>query len=185
MELKYKLINHTFYQKWSKGELTQNQISDYHKSYSEFIRVIPLLWAKIVNDYKLEDFESDKIVKDETEHILLWDLWGNNLPVIDDFHSMSSIINELSNLNTSELLGAIHAFEIQQPEIAETKKKGLMEFYGFDNDSLKYFDEHMSEQYHINYAAKIASDYADTDEFNRGFELGAKLIYNSLDLYLN
>ena len=43
-----------------------------------------------------------------------------------------------------EPVAALYAIESTQPEIARTKRAGLVDFYGFDGDSgaLTYFDVH-------------------------------------------
>ena len=185
MELKKKLIEHPFYQMWMKGELTFEQLADYHKSYAEFIEMIPILWAKVVTDFKLETSMSDEIVKDETEHVLLWKKWEHKLPDISDYHSMKSIIDEIGKMSTSELLGAIHAFEVQQPEIATTKKNGLKEHYGYNDEELLYFDEHINEEDHIRFGKEIAEKYANKSAFQNGFERASELYYSGMDMFMN
>ncbi len=77
-----------------------------------------------------------------------------------------SISDKLNNMNSSQLLGAIHSFEVQQPEIAKFKKECLIKFYNFKEDDLIYFDEHMK------------------NEFYYGFEKGQELFYRSLDRFI-
>jgi pyrroloquinoline quinone (PQQ) biosynthesis protein C len=185
MELKKRLLDHPFYKAWNDGELTVEQLSDYHKAYTEFIESIPMFWAKIVNDFSIESSESDRIVKEETEHILLWEKWSYKLPQIDKYHSMKMILHELSKMSSSQLLGAIHSFEIQQPEIAHTKKDGLKKYYGYTDNDLSYFDEHMHEEHHIKFGEFIADKFAYDQDFKKGFERGSELFYSGLDLFMN
>lgn len=185
MNLHLRLLDHPFYQAWNDGKLTREQLADYHRSYADFIEAVPMLWAKIVNDFELEDINSDRIIKDETEHILLWERWSSKLPEIKQYHSMKNIIHELSLMNASQLLGAIHSFEVQQPEIAKTKKDGLMKYYGYENGDLAYFDEHMNEAGHIQFGEQLAEKYSFKKDFDKGFEKGSELFYNGLDMFLN
>jgi pyrroloquinoline quinone (PQQ) biosynthesis protein C len=87
-------------------------------------------------------------------------------------------------MTPSELLGALHSFEIQQPEVAESKKDGLLKHYGFSEKDLKYFDEHMNEQDHISYGKYLKEEFADEEEFNKGFERGSELFFKNLNLFM-
>jgi len=185
MELKYRLLDHPFYQAWSCGEITKEQLGRYHKSYAEFIELMPSLWAKAVKGLNADTQDAQAIIDDEESHIPLWDEWSEGLPKTESFPRMEIVINAFENMTVSELLGAIHAFEIQQPDVARTKKQGLIEHYGFDASVLRYFDEHMNEAEHIKFGKKLADEFANKDEFKAGFDKGAELIYNALDLYLN
>ena len=98
---------------------------------------------------------------------------------------MNDVVAELDAMSSSELLGAIHAFEMQQPDVAVTKKEGLLCHYGYESAELKYFDEHMDEEAHIAFGRQLAKQSANQDEFKRGFDRGAEIFYNALDKYLN
>jgi pyrroloquinoline quinone (PQQ) biosynthesis protein C len=97
---------------------------------------------------------------------------------------MRDIIEQLDGLSPDMLLGVIHAFEIQQPEVAITKKDALIEHYGFRADDLTYFDEHINEEEHIAFGQAISKVYSNQDDFNKGFIHGSKLLYDALDRYL-
>ena len=185
MELKYKLLDHPFYQSWMKGEITADQLAKYHSSYNEFIELMPVYWDKIIKSFNEESNFAKKVVEEEVEHIALWQDWKGRLPITESYPGMQDVIQELNNMNSSELLGAIQAFEMQQPEVAETKKEGLMCHYGFNASELKYFDEHINEEPHIAFGRQLAKRNANMEDFQRGFDRGAELYYNALNKYLN
>ena len=185
MNLKHKLLEHPFYQKWERGEITSEQLSNYAATYNEFISMIPEFWSVVVSSFDSKNPEGKKIINEETAHIDLWKKWSNKLPRAENYPSMKSEIESFANMNPSELLGAIHAFEIQQPEVAQTKKEGLIKHYGFKAEDLDYFDEHMNEAEHIQYGNKLASGFAVYSDFERGFEKGSEIIYKSLDKFVN
>lgn len=183
MKLNKKLLDHPFYQSWTKGEITNEQLADYTYSYYELIQEIPGLWSKAISGLNAVSDESKKLVDEETAHISMW----NDFRVkqsIGSYPSMKDVIDELSVMNPSELLGAIHSFEIQQPEVAKTKKEGLLKFYGFNESDAKYFDEHMNEAEHIAFGKMLSEKYADKDDFEKGFAKGSELFYNALDRFL-
>jgi len=184
MELTYRLLEHPFYQAWTMGDVTAEQLSAYHKSYNEFITEMPKYWTKIANAFgQTEDAQT--IIDEETAHIDLWAKWESKLPAVNSFPRMNTVLTSFANMTPSELLGAVHAFEIQQPEVAKTKKEGLIKWYGFNDAETIYFDEHISEEDHIKFGNLLAETYANKEEFERGFKLGAELVYNGLDLFLD
>ncbi|MFB6351057.1 MAG: hypothetical protein ABEN55_05250, partial [Bradymonadaceae bacterium] len=68
--------------------------------------------------------------------------------------------------------------------VAHTKREGLVQHFGFSADSLDFFDEHAdNEDDHIAFGEVIREKYADTEAFDRGFEKGSQLVYNSLDAF--
>ena len=87
-------------------------------------------------------------------------------------------------MNPSELLGAIHSFEIQQPEVAKTKKEGLLKHYNIDESKTKYFDEHMNEEEHIAYGKMLSQKFADKSDFEKGFKRGSEIFYYALDRFM-
>ena len=185
MELKYKLLEHPFYQAWMKGDISEIQLSKYSRSYNDFIERIPTYWQNILDGFDVKDNTGIEIVEEEKEHILLWNKWSSQLGKVDRYPLMTTVLNEFDKMNPSVLLGALHAFEIQQPGVAKTKKEGLLNHYGFTAEAITYFDEHMNEQKHISFAEKLAENYADKNDFEKGFQIGSKLIYESLDLFMN
>ncbi|MDQ1265923.1 MAG: pyrroloquinoline-quinone synthase [Bacteroidota bacterium] len=181
MELKYKLLNHPFYQDWEMGKISAGQLSKYAASYREFIERMPSFWSSISVSFGNDLAE---IIAEETNHIELWDRWAYLLSKDKYFPSMQEIVNEFDKMTPSELLGALHSFEVQQPEVALTKKNGLLRHYGFERTDLLYFDEHINEQKHIDKALEIAAVSADRIQFENGLARGSELLYRGLDLFL-
>ena len=184
MELRYKLLDHPFYRAWTCGEITIGQLTKYHKSYSGLISEIPDYWQTAVTGLNVSSPLASRIIREEIEHIELWEQWGSILPEPDGYPSLIDVNISLNRLTPSELLGALHAFEIQQPEVSRTKKNGLIKHYGFFNDNLKYFDEHMNEQEHIEFGIFLSENFADMTEFENGINKGSEIFYKALDNFL-
>ena len=185
MKLKYRLLDHPFYQSWSSGKVTDEQLSRYASSYLDFIREIPNYWQKCILGLNASSEQAQIIINEECSHITLWEEFASKLPDSEDYPVMNDLLNAFRDMSPSELLGAIHSFEIQQPEVAKTKMNGLIKFYGFSFEEVKYFDAHLHEDEHIKFGSKLMSEFANIKEFQHGFEVGAELIYKSLDLFLN
>jgi hypothetical protein len=125
-----------------------------------------------------------KVIADEASHISLWEDWSDRLPKTDSYPEMADLKEFLFGLTPSALLGAIHSFEVQQPEVAQTKMEGLIKYYGFDNSELRYFREHLSEHEHVDYGISLLNEKAEKNEFEIGFRLGSEKFYQALDLFV-
>ena len=185
MQLNHRLLDHPFYKDWADGKISREQLAHYAKSYADFIERMPEYWTKIIESLEIEEPGAGAVIDDETRHLRLWNIWTARLPVVDEVPVMRDLLDSLSQMNPSELLGAIHAFEIQQPQVARTKKEGLIKHYGFAESALTYFDEHMQEAEHIAFGEYVHNHYADDDDFKAGFEKGSQLIYESLNLFVS
>jgi len=184
-KLSYKLLNHPFYQSWNEGTITTDQLSKYGQSYLEFIKNMPVYWGKALKDLGAVDENGERVVSEETDHIALWEKWIMELPKTESYPVMTELLDSFKELEGSELLGALHAFEVQQPEVARTKKEGLIKHYGFKAENLNYFDEHLEEEHHIRYALDVQNKYGDDAKFQEGFSKGQKLVYQALDKFVN
>lgn len=184
MEPRQRLLDHPFYRAWTKGEITRDQLGAYHRSYAEFIRQVPVYWERVVLAFDEQAPGGREIVAEERSHIALWEEWGEDFPATGTAPGMSDVCREFDRLTPSQLLGALHAFEVQQPEVARTKRDGLLRFYGFRGEQLRYFDEHENEAKHIAFGSRMAETFADRKEFEAGFARGAEVVYHSLDRFV-
>lgn len=175
-----RMLDHPLYRAWEKGEVSREDLAVYHRSYADFIQSIPLYWQRVLATFRPDDPNGARIVQEERDHILLWEAWGKDFPPPEDFPRLRDILTAFERLTPSELLGALQAFETQMPEVARIKKRTLMRQYGFPEDGLVYFDLHMREEPHIAFGSWLAYRFANTQEFEAGFENGAELIYSSL-----
>jgi pyrroloquinoline quinone (PQQ) biosynthesis protein C len=145
---------------------------------------IPTYWECVINGLDVEDPRAETIIEEEHQHAELWEQWRVDLPEASDPPELTALFDALDGMSPSELMGALHAYETQQPAVAETKKKGLVEHYGFSADELLFFDEHIEgEDEHISFGTEIRENHADTTAFTRGFRRGADRIYHSLDAF--
>jgi len=183
MSVHPRLLDHPFYQAWNRGEISAETLSAYHQSYGEFVKRFPSFWQRVVDAFQQDIARGASIVDEESEHVPLWEQWGKNLNPPHSSPGLKDLVDAFDHMTPSRLLGAIQAFETQQPEVARTKKDGLRGFYGFREEDLAYFDEHLDEMNHIAYGSWLGENFADRNEFNEGFAQGAELIYKSLDRF--
>lgn len=185
MTIRPRMLDHPFYQAWTRGELTREELAVYHRSYADLIQNVPSFWQIVVNAFQPDLPQGSTIVQEERDHILLWEHWGRSLPTPEDYPKMEKEIRTFTAMSPSRLLGALQALEMQQPEVSETKKAALLDHYGFSPAELVYFDEHLLEERHIAYGAWIAENFADRKEYEEGLAGGAKMLYDSLDKFVN
>ena len=139
----YNLLDHPFYQAWSAGELSVEVLRTYAREYGTFIATIPNGWETI-ND--------TEIAAEETEHI---DMWADFAEGLDTTVSEAQIPQVKALLETADALfsepatalGALYAFEAQQPATAQSKLAGLKEFYQLSETVEPYFETHSHNEH--------------------------------------
>ena len=140
---KYNLLNHPFYQAWSAGKLPVDALKSYAREYGAFISTLPKGWET------LNDAET---AEEETEHIEMWEDFADGLDTeISDAQipQVKSLLNTAETLfsNSETALGALYAFEAQQPETAKSKLAGLKTFYQLPRKVEPYFETHSHNEH--------------------------------------
>lgn len=140
---KYNLLDHPFYQAWSAGELPVEALTCYAREYGSFITMMPKGW---------ETLNDSETVQEEIEHIDLWEDFaaGLNTQISEaQIPQVKSLIETTDALfsDTETALGALYAFESQQPETAKSKLAGLKEFYQLPKKVEPYFVTHSHNEH--------------------------------------
>ncbi len=181
-----RLLDHPFYQAWNQGKVTEEQLANYAGAYQSVMDRIPQLWMRIVDGLSVDDPQAEEIIAEEQAHAELWTAWREALPAPTEQEGLADLHAALDDMSPAELAGALHAWEVQQPGVAETKKQGLLEHYNGADQDLTFFDEHIEEEdEHIAFGEHIREQHADTAAFDRGFQHGAQVMYHSLDAFVN
>ena len=134
----YSLLQHPFYLAWNDGTLTKQQLALYAGEYGSFIKLISKGWQQA---------GEQEIAKEENEHYELWQNFAgsvgsqsvsSNLPAVKQLVSTTE-----SHYSTyAGSLGALYAFEAQQPATATSKLEGLKKHYSQWNADETYFEIH-------------------------------------------
>ena len=80
------------------------------------------------------------------------------------------LVNTFMNLSREQRyhigLAALYCYESMQPEISKTKKDGLKNFYGInDEETLKFFTVHMhADKWHREVLRKLITELNDSKE---------------------
>lgn len=172
------LLKHPFYVRWTKGELSMDDMKVYAREYYALVSAVPEVVSIVLERAKAERPEIvafiEKNMKEEQEHVALWERFASSMGItIEELRayqpsaSMQAAIQSLKDAVSTSLdagISAVYAFERELPEIAQTKKEGLVQFYGLTSeDAHVYFDEHLNEEEHLQVwrdAAKSADEGA-------------------------
>ena len=137
------LLKHPFYQAWNMGTLSHSDLAVYATQYGEFIDTIASGW---------EAAGDPAVAAEEREHGTLWTDFATDLNAPRPAAARLAEINELVTLaetaftNRPQALGALYAFEHQQPATAKSKLEGLRKHYNLASSAEVYFDIHQDDE---------------------------------------
>src|SRR3990172_2859590 len=114
---KCDLLKHPFYQAWSAGTLPVEALQVYAREYGNFIATLPRAW---------ETLNDPETAAEERDHAELWTdftaaVGGFTADAsLDPTVRLARVSDELFAARASAL-GALYAFEAQQPATAKSK----------------------------------------------------------------
>jgi pyrroloquinoline-quinone synthase len=179
------LLKHPFYLAWTRGELSQEALTDYAKQYYHHVAAFPTYLSAV--HAKCDDQPTRKqilsnLIDEEAgspNHPELWKQFAEGLGVEDvdlvktekqpeTRNLIGTFRSECSEQSTAEGLAALYAYESQIPAICESKIDGLKKHYGFsDPKHYEYFSVHIeADREHSAAERKMLSSYID----NRNIE---------------
>jgi pyrroloquinoline-quinone synthase len=134
---RWNVLEHPFYTRWEKGELTHDELARYAGEYRHAVVAL----ARAARTARLHADE-------EAQHIALWDDFASalgNSEAVEPLPQTRCCASAWAAAD--EKLGAaaiLYAIEAGQPAISETKLRGLVDHYGFRDDSpaVEYFTVH-------------------------------------------
>jgi pyrroloquinoline-quinone synthase len=160
----YNLLQHPFYQAWSKGELTREDLREYAAEYWHHVSAFPTYLSALHS--RLPDGEMRRevlrnLVEEEgvdsataRPHSDLWmdfaagmgatcgDVEGRK--VQPEMTALMTTFRELMQERASSAMAALYAYESKVPAIATTKAEGLAAHYGTVGNAAKYFTLHQT-----------------------------------------
>jgi pyrroloquinoline-quinone synthase len=189
---RHDVLAHSFYQRWSAGELTREELAVYA---GEYRHAVTALAAASANAAAVAEPELrpglDAHAREEASHVALWDEFaaavGGELdrePTPETVACARSWAGEDRSFLQS--LVALYAIESAQPAISDTKRAGLLEHYGFeDGPATAYFTLHAQLDHEHAAAARALIeprlDEADREALVAGAERVLKANWDLLD----
>jgi pyrroloquinoline-quinone synthase len=124
------ILEHPFYTRWERGELTRSELSAYAGEYRH--AVVALAGAA----QAAAPLAGNEHADDERAHVALWDEFAGaveaDLERAPRPETRGCATAWTSAADPLEALAILYAVEAGQPEVSRTKLVGLVEHYGFD-----------------------------------------------------
>jgi pyrroloquinoline-quinone synthase len=121
------ILEHPFYTRWERGELTRDELADYAGQYRHAVVAL----AEIAGKADVEH------AREEAEHVLLWDEFADAMGSTPDDASAETTECVSAWLAPEDPIGALavlYAIEAGQPDVSQTKLDGLADHYGVTRD---------------------------------------------------
>jgi pyrroloquinoline-quinone synthase len=177
------VLEHPFYQRWSAGELSAQELAFYAGEYRH--AVVALAQASDSVAAKADPDRRaglERHAAEEHSHVALWDAFADaTLTAEGTSDATAEAATERSPLSetqdctrawtagddTLEHLAVLYAIEASQPAIAQTKLEGLVERYGYtaEGPAVEYFELHAKlDVEHARQARELIAELTSEDE---------------------
>jgi pyrroloquinoline-quinone synthase len=167
------VLEHPFYQRWSRGELARDELAAYAGQYRRAVVALAEAAAGAARTAPAElRPQLEAHAAEEAGHIALWDDFTAAIggdPAATANPETTACAGAWAGDGDRDLLPslvALYAIESGQPAIADTKRRGLREFYGCESGpATAYFDLHaeLDHQHAAAARALIAPRLAQAD----------------------
>ena len=202
---RYNLLQHPYYQAWSAGELTREDLREYAAEYWHHVSAFPTYLSALhsrLPDGQLRRTVLENLAEEEglpaaRPHSDLWmdfakgmgaeesavrerNLGGETEALLDHFRSAM-------NQTPAAALAALYTYESRVPAIAKTKAEGLERHYATDATTRRYFTVHTTaDVYHAQVwrdalTAELAANPEDADAALVSAEDAARALWATLD----
>jgi pyrroloquinoline-quinone synthase len=161
----FNLLQHPFYQAWSKGELTREDLREYAAEYWHHVSAFPTYLSALhsrlpdgeVRREVLRNLAEEEGTDSATTrpHSDLWMDFAIGMGASRDEVVVRAVQPETTALvamfrelmqekKASSAMAALYAYESKVPEISTTKANGLAEHYATDGVAARYFTLHQT-----------------------------------------
>jgi len=203
---RFDLLQHPFYQAWSKGELTREELREYAAEYWHHVSAFPTYLSALharLSDAPLRRTVLENLADEEglpggRPHSDLWmdfaagmgaeravvadrKLQPETAALIDHFRAT------METESAAAALAALYAYESRVPAIARTKAEGLKQHYGADAPTARYFTLHQTADVHhasvwrTAIERELAAHPEQTDAALNAAEHTAAALWNTLN----
>jgi pyrroloquinoline-quinone synthase len=177
------LLKHPFYQLWSQGRLTRENLREYAISYYPHVAAFPTYVSGVhsgCEDAALRQELLENLIEEERgeeNHPALWRRFAvalgaapSELVSAPRTAEVADAIAEFRRAtregSVAEGLAALYAYESQIPEVSKTKREGLGDFYGIvDEEATRFFSVHeKADVWHRQVEREALGRVADTPQ---------------------
>ena len=147
---RWDVLRHPFYQRWSAGTLTREELATYAGEYRHAVRALADAAAGAARAAEPElEAELSRHAVEEAAHVDLWDDFARAVggsPAVEPRPETVACARAWAGEPGRPLLSALvalYAIEAGQPAISATKRAGLLEHYGIEEGpATAYFTLH-------------------------------------------
>jgi pyrroloquinoline-quinone synthase len=155
--VRWDVLRHPFYVRWSKGELSREELARYSGQYRHAVEAIATISADAAEALP-ERQELRRHAAEELGHLRLWDGFidatGGSVTDEPTSETAECVRAWTAPGSPAETLTRLYAIESGQPQISQTKREGLLERYGFsDGAGTAYFRVHETRD--VEHAAEV------------------------------
>jgi len=198
------LLNHTFYQRWTDGTLTREELRDYAGQYFHYAMAFPTFISAMhqqSEDIVVRQMLLENLIEEERgaeNHPELWLRFCESLGLDRDDvkagvanDATRALIATMKSLARDgalhEGLAALYAYESQIPAVAKAKIEGLAQNYAISADrDIAFFRVHMdADVVHSETSRSILRDLCDTPEKAAAADAAAKRTLDALYGFLD
>jgi pyrroloquinoline-quinone synthase len=188
---RWNVLEHPFYQRWSAGELSREELAAYSGQYRHATAAIARLSGLVAESAPdAERAGLHRHADEEEAHIALWDGFveavGGDVAAMPTPETTECVGVWTADDGRLAQLARLYAIESGQPAISRTKRLGLAEHYGIDDGpGNEYFRVH--EEADVEHAAEGRSlieahlDGADPDALVAAAESAFEANWRLLD----
>ena len=204
----FNLLTHPFYQAWTAGELTREDLRAYAAEYWHHVSAFPTYLSALHT--RLEDTELRRTVlrnlldeegidaTDGKPHSQLWMDFAHGMGATaaevctrqlqpESEALIASFRNVAQQGNTVAALAAFYAYESKVPAIAREKAAGLQQHYAADAATCRYFtlhqtaDVHHAQVWQQAMQSELEHNPESTEAALDAAETAAKALWSALD----
>lgn len=175
---RYDLLQHPFYQAWSKGELTRDELREYASEYWHHVSAFPTYLSALhtrLEDAPLRRTVLENLADEEglpagRPHSDLWmdfaEGMGADASAVrsrapqPETASLIAHFRAAMSGSPAAALASLYTYESRVPAIARTKAKGLREHYAATESAARYFTLHQTADV---YHAKVWRDAIEAE----------------------
>ena len=201
---RYDLLCHPYYQAWTAGQLTRDDLRAYAGDYYHHVAAFPAYLSALHS--RLEDGETRRAVLrnlceeeiDGRPHSELWLDFAEGMGADRDAVRGRQALPEVGELiatfrriaregTTAEALAAFYAYESQVPRVARQKADGLAQRYGADAKTRGYFELHQfadvehAQVWHELLRAEVTAHPEQAEAALDAAERAAQSLWHALD----
>ena len=171
---RWNVLEHPFYQRWSAGELSRDELARYSGQYRHATQALATLSAEAAASApEAERAELRDHAAEEQAHVDLWDGFvdavGGDSTAEASAETQECVEAWTADGDFTAQLVRLYAIESGQPAISKTKREGLAAHYGIgDGPGNTYFRLHeRADVEHAAAARELVERYATAGDRER------------------